>query len=57
MERERDRALQRRFNSAVLDEVAASNELTVPRALIEAEIGRMQQQAVQSMAQRGGESW
>ncbi len=53
MERERDRALQRRFNSAVLDEVAASNELTVPRALIEAEIGRMQQQAVQSMAQRG----
>lgn len=53
MERERGRALKRLFNSGVLDTVAAANELTVPRALVDSEIGRMQQQAVQSMLQRG----
>lgn len=54
MERERERALQRRFNAGVLDAVAAANDLTVPQALVESEIQRMQQQAVQSMLQRGG---
>jgi len=53
MQRERDRALQRRFSAGVLDTVAAANELTVPRALVDSEIGRLQQQAVQSMLQRG----
>lgn len=53
MERERDRALQRQFNTAVLETVAAANELPLPRALIEAETRRMQQQALQSMMQRG----
>lgn len=53
MERERDRALQRRFNSGVLDKVSEANELTVPRALVEAEALRMQQQAIQTMLQRG----
>ncbi len=54
MARERERALQRRFNAGVLDAVAAANDLSVPRALVESEIQRMQQQAVQSMLQRGG---
>ena len=54
MERERARALQRRFNAGVLDAVAAANELTVPRALVESEVRRLQQQALQSMLQRGG---
>lgn len=53
MERERARALQRQFNTAVLDTVAAANELPLPRALVEAETRRMQQQALQSMMQRG----
>jgi len=53
MERERDRTLQRRFNTGVLDNVGQANELALPRALIEAEAARMQQQAIQSMLQRG----
>jgi trigger factor len=53
MERERERALQRKFNTAVLDTVAAANELPLPQALVAAEIQRMQQQALQSMMQRG----
>jgi trigger factor len=53
MERERDRALQRRFNTSVLDTMSDANELSLPQALIEQEIMRMQQQALQSMMQRG----
>lgn len=53
MERERERALQRQFNTAVLNTVAAANELPLPQALVAAEIQRMQQQALQSMMQRG----
>lgn len=53
MERERDRAVQRQFNTAVLETVAAANELPLPRALVEAEMRRMQQQALQTMMQRG----
>lgn len=53
MERERDRALQRQFNTAVLDNVAAANDLALPKALVAAETQRMQQQALQSMLQRG----
>jgi trigger factor len=55
MERERDRALKRRFNSNVLDNVAAAHELALPRALVDAETQRMQQQALQSMLQRGAD--
>ena len=55
MERERDRSLQRRFNSGVLEKVSDANELTLPRALVAAEMARMQQQAVQSMLQRGAQ--
>jgi trigger factor len=54
MERERDRALKRRFNSGVLDRVNEANELPIPQALIQQETMRMQQQAMQTMMQRGG---
>jgi trigger factor len=54
MERERDRALKRRFNSGVLDRVNEANELAIPQVLIQQESMRMQQQAVQTMMQRGG---
>jgi len=54
MEHERTRALQRRFNASAMDAVAAANELVVPRALVESEIQRLQQQAMQSMLQSGG---
>jgi len=53
MERERERALQRRFNSGVLNSMSEANELALPRTLVEAEISRMQRQAIQSMLQRG----
>jgi trigger factor len=54
MERERDRALERRFNKGVLDSMSDANELALPQALIASETQRMQQQALQSMMQRGG---
>ncbi|HCU88369.1 MAG TPA: trigger factor [Gammaproteobacteria bacterium] len=54
MEHERTRALQRRFNANAMDAVAAANDLVVPRALVESEIQRLQQQAMQSMLQNGG---
>ncbi|MFT4580966.1 MAG: trigger factor [Gammaproteobacteria bacterium] len=54
MERERDRALKQRFNSNVLDQVNEANELAIPQALIQQETMRMQQQAMQTMMQRGG---
>lgn len=53
MERERDRALQRRFNTSVLDTMSDANEIALPQALIQQELMRMQQQALQSMMQRG----
>jgi len=53
MERERDRALQRRFNTGVLDSMSEANEIALPNALIQQELMRMQQQALQSMMQRG----
>ena len=53
MERERERALKRRFNSGVLDAVSDANELKLPKALVDAEIQRMQQQALQTMLQQG----
>ena len=53
MERERDQAVKRRFNSAVLDSVADANDVSLPRALVESEVQRMQQQALQTMLQRG----
>lgn len=54
MERERERALKRKFNAGVLDDVADAHDIALPKALVEAETMRMGQQALQSMMQRGG---
>ena len=54
MERERDRALQRKFNADTLDRLAEAHDFALPAALIASETQRMQQQALQTMMQRGG---
>ncbi len=53
MTRERDRALQRRFASHVLDELKKANELEVPKALVRNEAYRMQMEGRQNLAMRG----
>ena len=53
MERERDRALKKRFNAHALDKLSAANEVQIPRALVDADVARMQQQARNAMMMRG----
>jgi trigger factor len=53
MDRERDQALKKRFNSHVLEKLEAANEVQVPRALIDNEVARIQQQTRSAMMMRG----
>lgn len=53
MERERDRALERRFNAHVLDQLNAQNALEVPRSLVRSECARLQQEMMRTLATRG----
>ncbi|MBI4692835.1 MAG: trigger factor [Gammaproteobacteria bacterium] len=53
MIRERDRALQRRFNSGVLGKLSEAHTLDLPKALVEAEMQRMQAQNQQALMMRG----
>lgn len=53
MARERDRALQRRFASQVLDALKAANDFELPRAMVRTEALRMQAEGRQNLAMRG----
>jgi trigger factor len=53
MERERDRALERRFNSTVLDRVRDANDFELPKTLVKVEAARMQREMLRNLAMRG----
>lgn len=53
MERERDRALERRFNGQVLERIREQHTLDLPKALIHAECQRMLQEMQRSLMMRG----
>lgn len=53
MVRERDRALQKRFNSHVLERLNAANTVELPNALVQNETARLQQETQQRMMMRG----
>ncbi|MBM4226991.1 MAG: trigger factor [Gammaproteobacteria bacterium] len=53
MERERDRALARRFNEQVLERLREQNSLELPRALVRSEALRMLQEMRRTLAMRG----
>ena len=53
MIRERDRALKRRFNSGVLGKLNDAHALELPRALVQAEMARMQAQEQRALMMRG----
>lgn len=53
MARERDRALERRFNSQVLERIRDQHSLELPKALIRAECMRMLQEMKRTLAMRG----
>ena len=53
MRRERDRALQRRFASNVMDQLKAANAIELPRALVLNEARRMQMEGRRNLAMRG----
>jgi len=53
MERERDRALARRFNEKVLEKLRDNHDFDLPRTLVRAESGRMLQEMRRTLAMRG----
>ena len=53
MERERDRALERRFNGQVLERIREQHTVELPKALIRAECMRMQQEMRRTLTMRG----
>jgi len=53
MERERDRALARRFNEKVLEKLRDNNSFDLPRTLVRAESARMLQEMRRTLAMRG----
>lgn len=53
MERERDRAVERRFNELVLERVREANDFALPKALIRAETNRLQQELRRNLTMRG----
>lgn len=53
MERERDRALARRFNEQVLERLREQNSLELPKALVRSEALRMLQEMRRTLAMRG----
>lgn len=53
MERERDRALQKRYNTLVLERIREANVVEVPKALLRAEVARIQQESRRALIMRG----
>ena len=53
MQRERDRALQRRFNARVMESLSAANEVALPRTLITHEAQRMHEESRRNLMMRG----
>ncbi len=53
MERERDRALERRFNSHVLQKIREHNALEVPKSLVRMEAMRLLEDMRRSLSMRG----
>ena len=56
MQREAEQAIKRKVKQQVLDGLLKANPLTLPRALVDAEIGQLMQQAKDDMEARGGGS-
>ena len=55
MQRERGRALQRRFNRHVMDQLSNANEVALPQALVAAEARRMHDESRRNLAMRGAD--
>ncbi|MEQ8233281.1 MAG: trigger factor [Gammaproteobacteria bacterium] len=53
MEKERDRAVRQRFNSEVMDKLAAANDVEVPESLVKPEAERLRQQIARELIMRG----
>ncbi len=56
MQREAEQAIKRKIKQQVLDGLLQANPLTLPRALVDSEIGQLMQQAKDDMEARGGGS-
>lgn len=56
MERERNRALERRFNGLVLERLRDHHTLELPKTLIRSECLRLQQEMLRTLARRGIDS-
>ncbi len=56
MQREAEQAIKRKVKQQVLDGLLKANPLTLPRALVDSEIGQLMQQAKDDMETRGGSS-
>jgi len=56
MQREAEQAIKRKVKQQVLDGLLKANPLTLPRALVDSEIGQLMQQAKDDMEARGGGS-
>ena len=55
MQREAEQAIKRKVKQQVLDGLLKANPLTLPRALVDAEIGQLMQQTRDDMAARTGQ--
>jgi len=53
MEKERERLVRQRFNSEVMDKVAAANDFEVPSILVQGELDRLRQQVARELIMRG----
>jgi trigger factor len=53
MERERDRAVERRSKDLILDCVREASTFDLPKALVQAEISRLQQEMARNLSMRG----
>ena len=56
MQREAEQAIKRKVKQQVLDGLLKANPLTLPRALVDSEIGQLMQQTRDDMAARSGQS-
>ncbi|MSR15658.1 MAG: trigger factor [Gammaproteobacteria bacterium] len=53
MERERDRAVERRFSELILERVREASDFHLPRAMVQTEVARLQQEMRRNFAMRG----
>ena len=53
MQRERDRALQRRFNAKVMEALSAAHEVELPKTLVSLEAQRMHEESRRNLMMRG----